>query len=275
MWLQAIPGVHPPAPVPTMKGETLIMFSKRNVGTMLRLTVLVFLAAMIAPGPAPAQIPKTFTNLQVLPKDISNKELTDLMKSFTVALGVRCDFCHVGEGNLSNFDFASDGKKNKQTTRFMIRMTRDINDKYIADIVSNPDSVSPVRCVTCHHGQEHPQTIAEALSQVTASSGVDEAVQYYRDLRQKYYGSATFDFSEAALTNYARDLVSEKKIDEALAFLNLNAEYYPNSAQLQFMLGETYYISGNKEGAIASYEKTLQLDPDNEMAQRKLKILKR
>lgn len=234
------------------------------------------LALLLQSGTALAQIPDTFTNLQVLPKDIESRELIDTMRGFTMALGVRCEYCHVGEGqDLSTFDFASDAKSHKKTTRFMIGMTRDINQKYIAEVVSNPESASQVRCVTCHHGQEHPRTIGEALSITMAADGVDAAVQYYRDLREKYYGSHTYDFRENALTSFARQLISEKKADEAVALLTLNAEYYPDSARVQFMLGEIYFMSGNKEAAAEAYKKTLELDPDNQMAKRKLDVLKR
>ncbi len=46
-----------------------------------------------------AQIPDKFENLQVLPKEISKPELMENMKSFALGLGVRCHFCHVGEGD--------------------------------------------------------------------------------------------------------------------------------------------------------------------------------
>ena len=56
-----------------------------------------------------AQIPDKFSNLKVLPKDISKGELIGNMKNAAIGLGVRCTFCHVGEGDdLSTFDFASD-----------------------------------------------------------------------------------------------------------------------------------------------------------------------
>ena len=51
------------------------------------------------------------------------------MRNFTSALGVRCQFCHVGqEGQpLAPFDFASDQKRNKLVARQMLRMVAEIN----------------------------------------------------------------------------------------------------------------------------------------------------
>ena len=62
---------------------------------------------------AEAQIPDTFTNLQVLPKDTSKAELTSTMRRFAFALGVRCEYCHV-ENADKKFDYATDDKQEKR-----------------------------------------------------------------------------------------------------------------------------------------------------------------
>ena len=75
------------------------------------LIVLVPGAALLAH----AQIPQTFKNLKVLPKDISRPALVGQMREVAGALGVRCGFCHAG-GNpqtLEGVDFASDSLETK------------------------------------------------------------------------------------------------------------------------------------------------------------------
>jgi hypothetical protein len=67
------------------------------------------------------------------------------MKSFTVALGVKCDFCHV------KGDFASDENHHKEVARQMIELSREINAKF-------PDGKRHVTCYTCHRGAEEPAT---------------------------------------------------------------------------------------------------------------------
>ena len=107
---------------------------------------------------AQQQLPTTFTNLQVLPKDIPQRPLIDLMRSFALGLGVRCEHCHVGEGNdLSKFDFASDAKATKATARRMLRMMITINDDLLAGIGEPPPPGSrKVTCFTCHRGETKP-----------------------------------------------------------------------------------------------------------------------
>ena len=91
-------------------------------------------------GPPPA--PK---NLKILkPEDIR-----PMMRSFTIALGQRCDFCHV-QG-----DFASDEKPQKLMARHMIEMTQHINAQF-------PDGKEHVTCYTCHRGVELPLTAPPA-----------------------------------------------------------------------------------------------------------------
>ena len=113
----------------------------------------------IAPGP-PRWQPPDPTNLQVFPKDIPKAQLIQAMRGFTMGLGVRCEFCHVGEGNdLTKFDFASDTKKEKVAARRMITMAREINTKLLAGFPEGRDESTPaVTCYTCHRGEKKPLT---------------------------------------------------------------------------------------------------------------------
>lgn len=95
-------------------------------------------------------IPDTFTNLQVLPKDIPKPQMIEYMKGMSRSLGVDCDHCHVTKGD--DFDFASDDKKEKKAARVMIHMTNDINQKVRA---VNPDA--RVTCWTCHRAEAKPE----------------------------------------------------------------------------------------------------------------------
>ena len=94
-----------------------------------------------APPPAP-------TNLKVL-KVSSGQEVTQIMRTFTAALGVQCAYCHMA-GN-----YASDENPKKDVARKMIHMTQQIN-------ASNfPDSKMYVSCYTCHRGDAQPKTAPE------------------------------------------------------------------------------------------------------------------
>lgn len=105
-------------------------------------------------------IPETYTNLQVLPKDISRAQLVPVMRNFAQHLGVRCEHCHVGEGNdLSKFDFASDARPAKATARKMLAMVRTINGTLLEGVGTAPaPGTNRVTCFTCHRGARTPLT---------------------------------------------------------------------------------------------------------------------
>jgi hypothetical protein len=94
-----------------------------------------------APPPAP-------TNLKVL-KVSSGQEVTQIMRTFTAALGVQCAYCHMA-GN-----YASDENPKKDVARKMIHMTQQINS------ANFPDSKMYVSCYTCHRGDAQPKTAPE------------------------------------------------------------------------------------------------------------------
>jgi hypothetical protein len=102
-------------------------------------------------GPPPPQ------NLKVLPKDIARPALTALMRSFTGALGVQCNHCHVEDMAQR----ASDENPKKDIARKMIKMTMDINATYMDGIGAAAAPEQPkVTCFTCHRGAVKPLTAA-------------------------------------------------------------------------------------------------------------------
>jgi hypothetical protein len=89
-----------------------------------------------------------FKNIKTL-KGVPAGRFLDAMEGFSHALGTNCKKCHDTE------NFASDDKKEKNIARDMVRMTQDINEKYIKPM-PGMDSGSHVGCFTCHHGQSNP-----------------------------------------------------------------------------------------------------------------------
>ena len=122
-------------------------------------------------GRGPQPPPK---NLQVLPKDLTTQQVTMLMRTFTAALGVQCDHCHV-----SQQDRASDDKAPKLVARKMLTMMIAINSQYLKDVgdplppppppaAGAPTPPAPalppgkVTCYTCHRGALKPLTAPPA-----------------------------------------------------------------------------------------------------------------
>lgn len=64
------------------------------------------------------------------------------------------------------------------------------------------------------------------------------------------------------------------RIKEAIEYFEYYVEMYPESANSYDSLGEAYMEAGDKEKAIANYERSLELNPDNRNAEKVLKKLK-
>lgn len=105
------------------------------------------------------QEPPLFKNLKVLPKNITKEQMDSVMKHYTTALGVKCNFCHVRNEGGKEWDFAADKNKHKLMAREMIKMTQDINKKYF-DVTGakSLNAALMVNCYTCHHGKKEPES---------------------------------------------------------------------------------------------------------------------
>ncbi len=100
-----------------------------------------------------------YTNLKVLPKNISKEELDNVMDGFKAALGVKCNFCHAPrKDDAKKLDFASDEKQHKLIAREMMKMTAKINKKYFHR-KDKEGKMTNISCMSCHNGKEEPQTI--------------------------------------------------------------------------------------------------------------------
>jgi len=99
-------------------------------------------------------------------------------------------------------------------------------------------------------------------------------VQQYRELRTKYYGGQSYDFSENALVAMATPLINGNKPDDAMTWMQLNLEFYPKSSATHAALGQAYAKKNDTQNAIKSFEKAVELDPNNQIAKRQLEQLK-
>jgi len=232
---------------------------------------------LLAGIPASAQFPDKYTNVKVLPKNISKHEMESTMRGFAFALGVRCEHCHVEKkAPEKGFDFGADEKDAKKTARVMLKMVSAINHDYISKVPKAPSdgAAIQVQCVTCHHGLTHPRPLNAVLADSLEKDGLEKTVALYHELRGKYYGSGQYDFGETSLNQFTEALLAQKKTGEALAIMELNfAENHPGSVWSYHMLAMTHAANGQIDKAIADYRKVLELHPDDQWAKEQIDAL--
>ena len=158
----------------------------------------------------------------------------------------------------------------KYVSELLKRTTKlpEITGKPAADVTS-------LRCATCHRGVAIPKLLPDLLTETATKSGGPAAIQQYRELRAKYYGGQSYDFSENALVAIATTAINANKPDDAIAWLQLNAEFYPKSSATYAALGQAYARKNDTPNAIKSYGKAVELDPNNQNAKRQLDQLKK
>jgi len=252
----------------------------RMVGTALGLVVVSASFALAQQPPAAGgqrgtgQAPPPMTNLQIIPKDTPREQVLQTMQAFTQSLGVQCNYCHVQEGRGGRNDFASDEKPTKKTARQMMLFAREINQKLPTVVSKTANETTQVGCATCHRGVPIPKQLVNVLAETVAAKGMDGAIAQYKELRSKYYGGMAYDFSEQGLITMAQRAIAADRADNAIAWLNLNLEYYPKSSRTHQTLAQAHQRKNDKDAAIKDLEKAVELDPNNNQAKAQLQQLK-
>lgn len=232
-------------------------------------------ALALGPNGVSAQIPDEFTNLQFLPEDISRADLLVVMRDFSFALDVRCQYCHVGGDGVSfeGVDFPSDDGPNKRKARFMLQMVADLNSRLDADLPDRRDPQVQVQCKTCHRGLPRPTSLAFTLRETLDSFGTDSISVVYDRLREGVqFGK--YNFGEWEVNVLAENLQAEERYNDAVAILSLNSLHYPQSASIQFNLGRLMELQDDPAGAIRYYERVLELRAGHRGATGRLQALR-
>lgn len=127
---------------------------KQNSKKLIFLSCLILSAAVMISWYSPSG--DDDRNLKVLPKDISSDSLQVIMDEFVTSLNVNCAFCHAPKDTSQprKLNYASDANPMKETTRTMLRMTNEMNLKYIKPLKEN--AVQLVNCNTCHRRYPMP-----------------------------------------------------------------------------------------------------------------------
>jgi tetratricopeptide (TPR) repeat protein len=189
------------------------------------------------------------------------------MQAISQALGVSCEYCHAAPRGSGL------PEPKKEIARAMMAMTRQINTSIQAATSKAGPEVTTVQCITCHRGTAVPQQLPEILTTTIREKGVTAAIAQYRDLRKQYYGRQTYDFGEGTLLAIAQILTASKP-DDAIALLELNVEFNPQSARSYAALGYAYTRKFDDATAMKYLEKALEIEPENGIIRGQLEQLK-
>jgi len=113
------------------------------------------------------------------------------------------------------------------------------------------------------HPYELPKArIGRVVGKTIVASGIEKAVREYRDLKRSRPND--YDFaSEDELNALGYALLRAGKTRDAVEVFKLNVESFPGSWNVHDSLGEAYAEIGDRERAIESYRRSVELNPEN------------
>ena len=120
---------------------------------------LIFISNQTIISKTNKSIKNNNSTLQLL-GHLSRKELKNTMKFYSKALGQKCSFCHVKDKSvdlnesIQNLSIRKRLKR-KEIARQMIRMTREINKKYLNWNHSGGRKADQINCMLCHRGNNN------------------------------------------------------------------------------------------------------------------------
>ena len=134
-----------------------------------------------------------------------------------------------------------------------------------------------VHCATSHqfYGVEDLWSISRLMDipfyKIMHTHGLSGAIAYADSLLKNNQEKIV---SEGILNLIGYDLIYEGKLEDAIAIFELSIRLYPSSSNAYDSLGEAYMKNDQIELSIKNYEKSLELNSDNENAREMLNKLK-
>jgi dienelactone hydrolase len=110
----------------------------------------------------------------------------------------------------------------------------------------------------------------ETLAMELAQRGFEHAHEAYKAMRGR---DAKFELKETELNSWGYSLLRSHRTRSAIEIFKLATVLYPDSANTYDSLGEAYAEDNDKPRAIENYRRSLQLNPENRNAARRLDAL--
>jgi len=119
-------------------------------------------------------------------------------------------------------------------------------------------------------GLKPPLSLRE-FANLLQKSGFDKASQIFGEVKKN---SPDFTLKEEQVNLWGYALMSIGHLKEAIEVFKLNAELYPESFNVWDSLAEAYMNNGEIKAAIANYQKSIDMNPQNDNGIKMLQKLK-
>ncbi|MEP7095241.1 MAG: tetratricopeptide repeat protein, partial [Flavobacterium sp.] len=106
-----------------------------------------------------------------------------------------------------------------------------------------------------------------------STSSINKTITQIKSEKKKGK-SNIYNVSETALNDFGYELINSQKVNEAVQIFILNTKLYPQGYNTFDSLGECLLLLNRKKEAIKSYQKSLELNPNNENAKKIINEIK-
>ncbi len=114
------------------------------------------------------------------------------------------------------------------------------------------------------------KSLTQQMAQIIAKEGSEAASKKFPELKKD---TLRFTLSEGEMNQLGYEYLGENKIADAIAVFKMNVEAFPKSFNVYDSYAEALLKSGDKEGAIVHYQKSLELNPRSQSGIKALKDL--
>ncbi len=114
--------------------------------------------------------------------------------------------------------------------------------------------------------------LADLLRDALDEAGDGDPLAAMRDVYHRYRADPVRgqENTLSEMITFGYDLLSSRRLSEAVTVFRLNAESYPDVAAAHYHLGEAYRYSGQSEKAASEYERVLEIAADHALARARL-----
>lgn len=160
----------------------------------------------------------------------------------------------------------------------VLMMNPDTGDGFAA--MSNSDNginliEDYMRAVRKEYGWKYqdamPRSSGQEMMLVAKLRGVDAALRNYHEA--KSLGDPKRVPEEFVLNRLGYDLLRSARTDDAIKIFEKNVQEHPDSSNVYDSLADAFAAAGKKELAIATYKKSLTINPKNQHSKDELKKL--
>jgi tetratricopeptide (TPR) repeat protein len=115
------------------------------------------------------------------------------------------------------------------------------------------------------------KTVGAVLAKILDEQGRVAAVQEFERMKANNFADAYMTEGELNMLGYS--LIQRELLNDAITFLKLNVEMYPDSFNVYDSLAEAYMLNGDRKLAVENYRRSLEINPDNTNATEMLQKL--